>query len=160
MSNSNSSISAKKRRLNEENRKERTRQNSNNQSPKSRKLVLNKLSFNKDKEEKSDSLNSNNSNDSKEKDEPIDFDEFMKTAQEKMDKVYRLWDDLKNADNSKQKQSEQEFNKIGSKCIDSFGAEIQNKLENISQSFNKNQTKRQQLKQRHEYLPNFDSLRK
>ena len=86
------------------------------------------------------------SNISEKKDEPIDFNEIMKKAQEKMDKVYTFWAQIKGDDGSEEREINQEFNDKGSKFIDSFGAEIQSKLENISKQFDSNQNKREQLK--------------
>ena len=113
-----------------------------NEAPKLRK----KLTLNKEKRSSSKEEDNLDSNVSEKKDEPIDFNEIMKKAQEKMDKVYTFWAQIKDDDGSEEREINQEFNNKGSKFIDSFGAEIQSKLENISKQFDSNQNKREQLK--------------
>ena len=113
-----------------------------NEAPKLRK----KLTLNKEKRSSLKEEDNLDSNGSEKKDEPIDFNEIMKKAQEKMDKVYTFWAQIKDDDGSEEREINQEFNNKGSKFIDSFGAEIQSKLENISKQFDSNQNKREQLK--------------
>ena len=56
-----------------------------------------------------------------------------------------LWDEIKNC-NSKQREIGDKFNKIMAKWNDSFCSHIQNELFNISESYEKNEAKREQLK--------------
>ena len=104
--------------------------------------------MNKEKTEKRLSLKEEDnlsSNGEQHKDEPVDFDGFMDQCQTKMDKIYALWNEIKDNDESEEREIIEEFNKAGSKYIDDFGDKIQTKLQNLSELFDKNQNKRKQL---------------
>ena len=91
------------------------------------------------------------------KDDPVDVQMLVTSAQQKMDKIFNLWQQTKTEYAAKRKAIEEEFEKAVDAKLFTFGQDAQSQLQDVSEAVNKNNAKRQEIGRTSEMLQNQPS---
>ena len=91
------------------------------------------------------------------KDDPVDVDMLVSSAQQKMNKIFELWQQAKAEYAQKRKEIEEEFEKDIDLKLMNFGQNAQSQLQEVSETVNKNNERRREIGRTSEMLKNQPS---